>query len=139
LADAAVRGPKRWLVKFFSLFKGWDFVSIESMTTKRSQERFSHFKLPQNFPVINYVGIPLSGNMTKLAKGGYEDLRREGPNDGLMLITDEIFPGGITVVELGLDHYFQDEEIDLKTAALAQCVINFLEAEKRDITPSGSP
>jgi hypothetical protein len=139
LADAAVRGPKRWLVKFFTLFKGWDFASIESMTTKRSRERFSHFKLPQNFLVINYVGIPLSGNITKLAKDGYEDLRREGPNDGLTLITDEIFPGGITVVELGLDHYFQDEEIDLKTAGLAQCVINNLEAEKRDITQSGSP
>jgi hypothetical protein len=138
LADAAVRGPKRWLVKFLTLFKGWDFASIESMTTKRSRERFSHFKLPQNFLVINYVGIPLSGDITKLAKDGYEDLHREGPNDGLTLITDEIFPGGITVVELGLDHYFQDEEIDLKTAALAQIVINCLEAEKREINRSSS-
>jgi hypothetical protein len=44
----------------------------------------------------------------------------------------EIFPGGITIVELGLDHYFQDKEIDLKTAALAQTVITRLESKHEE-------
>jgi hypothetical protein len=127
LADAAVRGPKRWLVKLATFAKRWDFASIESMTTYRSRARFRTLQIPKHVLVINYVGIPLSGDMTKLAKDGYEDLRREGPNDGLTLITDEIFPGGMTVVELGLDHYFQDKEIDLKTVALAQTIIHYLE------------
>ncbi len=129
LADAAVRGPKRWLVKLVTFAKRWDFASIESMTTYRSRARFSTLQIPKHVLVINYVGIPLSGDITKLAKDGYEDLRREGPNDGLTLITDEIFPGGMTVVELGLDHYFQDKEIDLKTAALAQTIIHHLESQ----------
>jgi hypothetical protein len=132
LADAAVRGPKRWLVKFVTFAKGWDFASIESMTTHRSRARFNRLYIPQSILVINYVGIPLSGDITKLAKDGYEDLRGEGPNDGLTLITDEIFPGGITIVEQGLDHYFQDKEIDLKTAALAQTIITRLEAKRQE-------
>jgi hypothetical protein len=127
-----VRGPKRWLVKFVTFAKGWDFASIESMTTHRSRARFNRLYIPQSILVINYVGIPLSGDITKLAKDGYEDLRGEGPNDGLTLITDEIFPGGITIVEQGLDHYFQDKEIDLKTAALAQTIITRLEAKRQE-------
>jgi hypothetical protein len=123
LADAAVRGPKRWLTKLITFAEGWDFASIESMTTHRSRARFNRLRIPPSILVINYVGIPLSGDVTKLAKEGYEDLCREGPNDGLALIADEIFPGGVTIVELGLDHYFQDREIDLKTAALAKTIM----------------
>jgi len=130
IADSAVRWPKQWLVKIYLFFKGWDFDSVESMTTKRSHERLKRVHLPSDILYLNYVGIPLSGHITKRAKGRYADLRTLGPNDGLTLITDEIIPNSVTIAELGLDHYYLDPEIDLKTVALAQLVINHLEKSK---------
>ncbi len=130
LADSAVRWPKQWLVRMFLFFKGWDFDSVESMTTKSSRQRFNRVNLPSDVLYLNYVGIPLSGHITKRAKDGYLDLRKLGPNDGLTLITDEIIPNSVTIAELGLDHYYLDPEIDLKTVALAQLVINHLEESK---------
>ncbi len=130
LADSAVRWPKRWLVKLFLLFKGWDYDSIESMTVKRSHERITRVNIAAHIFCLNYAGIPLSGHITKRAKGGYMDLRKRGPNDGLTLITDELIPNSVTIAEIGLDHFYLDPEIDLKTVALARLVINHLEGSK---------
>ena len=130
LADSAVRWPKRWLVKLFLLFKGWDYDSIESMTVKRSHERITRVNIAAHIFCLNYAGIPLSGHITKRAKGGYMDLRKHGPNDGLTLITDELIPNSVTIAEIGLDHFYLDPEIDLKTVALARLVINHLEGSK---------
>jgi hypothetical protein len=101
------------------------------MTTKRSRARFNLFNVPEHILVVNYIGIPLSGDITKRARDGYLVLRSEGPNDGLTLITDEIAPGSITIAELGLDHYFLYPEIDLKTVAMTQTIINYLESQKQ--------
>jgi hypothetical protein len=130
LADSAVRWPKRWLIKLFLLFKGWDYDSIESMTVKRSHERITRANIAAHIFCLNYAGIPLSGHITKRAKSGYRDLRKQGPNDGLTLITDELIPNSVTIAEIGLDHFYLDPEIDLKTAALARLVINHLEGSK---------
>jgi len=127
LADSAVRWPKRWLVKFFLLFKGWDYDSIESMTVKRSVERLAGVDIPAHIFCLNYAGIPLSGHITKRARDGYMDLRKYGPNDGLTLLVDELVPSGVTIADLGLDHFYDDPEIDLKTVVLAQLVIENLE------------
>jgi hypothetical protein len=130
LADSAVRWPKRWLVKLFLLFKGWDYDSIESMTVKQSQERITRVNIAEHIFCLNYAGIPLSGHITKRAKDGYMDLRKHGPNDGLTLITDELIPHRTTIAEIGLDHFYLDPEIDLKTVALARLVVNHLEDSK---------
>ena len=130
LADSAVRWPKRWLVKLFLLFKGWDYDSIESMTVMRSHERITRLNIAAHIFCLNYAGIPLSGHITKRAKGGYMDLRKHGPNDGLTLITDELIPNSVMIAEIGLDHFYLDPEIDLKTVALARLVINHLEGSK---------
>jgi hypothetical protein len=127
LADWALRWPKRWFVQLLFAFKGWDVQSARSITTPRSRERFCRSRIPKHILVINYIGIPLSGHITKRAKNNYRALRIHGPNDGLSLLSDEIVPDAITVVELGLDHYYLSPEIDMKAAALAYTVINQLE------------
>ncbi len=127
LADAAVRWPKRWLVKLFLLFKGWDYDSVESMTVERTQKRLAGVNIPAHIFCLNYAGIPLSGHITKRARDGYMDLRKHGPNDGLTLLADELVPNSVTIVEPGLDHFYRDPEIGLKTVALARHVINHLE------------
>jgi hypothetical protein len=126
LADAALEWPKRGLVHLISWWKGWDLASIESITTRKSQARFREFALPKQVLVINYIGIPLSGNISRRAVDGYRELRVQGPNDGLTLIPDEIAPHSITIVELGLDHFLLAPDIDLRTGALTYSLMHLL-------------
>ncbi len=127
LADWALRWPKRWFVQLLFAFKGWGTQGAGSLTTARSRERFCRWQIPKHILVINYVGLPLSGHITKRAQNNYRALRIHGPNDGLSLLSDELVPDAITVVELGLDHYYLSPEIDMKAAALAYTVIDHLE------------
>jgi hypothetical protein len=75
---------------------------------------------------VNYVPLPLSGDVTERARSGYESMRQLGPNDGLALTTDEILPGGITILEAGLDHFMKAPDIDRRTAALVRLVVRKL-------------
>ncbi|MGH7826721.1 MAG: hypothetical protein ACREQ7_16305 [Candidatus Binatia bacterium] len=103
-----------------------DVAGVESLTTKRSRERFGTFRIPEHVLVVNYMGIPLTGNISSLARTGFLELRNHGPNDGLSLLPDLIFPGGLTLAELGRDHFLLDEQIDVTTVALAVTVIRWL-------------
>ena len=73
--------------------------------------------------VVNFVGVPLSGDIVEGAEFGYSVTKRVGPNDGLTPIIDEIAHGGVTVVQVGLDHYYRDPALDVKTVALALTVL----------------
>lgn len=127
LADKALTWPTCWFVKLF-VISGDSFDGIESMATLRSAERADRVTLPPDIIVMNYVGIPLSGQVTERARLGYSLLREDGPNDGLTHIVDEIPAASITVSEIGLDHFFNDPEIHIKTVALANTVVRLLEA-----------
>jgi len=125
LADASIRWPNRWVTKIILFFRNWDYDSIESMTIERSRERFREIKLPGETFCVNYVGIPLSGNITKRGKGGYLSARAEGPNDGMTLLVDALMPDCLTIPMLGIDHYF-GQEMDVKTIALSRTVMRYL-------------
>lgn len=129
LADRALTWPTRWFVKLF-IINGDSFDGIESMATLRSAERADRITLPSDIIVMNYVGIPLSGQVTERARLGYSLLREEGPNDGLTQIVDEIPVASITVPEIGLDHFFNDPEIHIKTIALTNTVVRLVEAHR---------
>ncbi|MEN8130995.1 MAG: hypothetical protein ABFS45_12535 [Pseudomonadota bacterium] len=128
VADSAMRWPKRWLAKTYFLFKGWDFASVVSMTTQRSRVRWEQLKIPRHMLTINYIGIPLSGDVTVLARDRYMKMRKHGPNDGLTLIADAIAPNSVTLAQMGLDHFFLDPEIDIKAMALIRTLIHYLGA-----------
>jgi hypothetical protein len=102
-------------------------AGVESLGTARSRERFKGFRIPPHILVINYIGIPLSGSISMLARGGFSQLRAHGPNDGLSLLPDLIIPNGVTLAELGRDHFLLDDRIDVSTIALTVTVINYLE------------
>jgi hypothetical protein len=102
-------------------------AGIESLTVERSRQRFGSFGLPEHLVVVNYIGIPLSGSISSLARPGYLDLRKHGPNDGLSLLSDLIVPGGITLTELGRDHFLLDDDIDARTVALAITLVKWLD------------
>lgn len=127
LADRALTWPTRWYVKLF-VIAGRSFDGIESLVTSTSIERARRTRLPPPLLIVNYVGIPLSGQVSERARTGYALLRAEGPNDGLTPILDEIMPGGIIIPELGLDHFYNDPDMPIKTVALARTVIRLIEA-----------
>lgn len=121
--------PVNWFARFFVWLQDWDWEAVESMAPARSRARFARLRLPPHLLTLNYIGIPLSGSVTPLARDNYYALRRQGPNDGLTLITDALAPDGATIAALGRDHYLaEDPELDLTTLALAQTLIVMLES-----------
>ena len=104
-----------------------DPAGRESITTSRSRQRFASFRIPEHVLVVNYFGIPVSGSISFLARRGFFPLRKYGPNDGIVLLSDMIFPRGVTLAELGSDHFILNKDSDIKTLALAISVIRWLE------------
>lgn len=104
-----------------------DIAGVASLTTERSRERFHDFRIPEHLLTVNYIGIPLTGSISSWGRTGFLRLRHHGPNDGLSLLSDLIVPSGLTLAEVGRDHFLLDEQIDVKTVALAITVIDWLE------------
>ena len=104
-----------------------DMAGVESMGTARSRRRFAAFRIPDHVLVVNYIGVPLLGSVSMLASKGFFHLRAFGPNDGLALLPDLIVPGGVTLAEVGHDHFLFDEEVDVTTVAMTITVIEHLE------------
>lgn len=126
LVDFFEAPPQRVLLDVYAWVKGWDREAIPSMGTAQSRQRFSRLRLSPDILVINYVGVPLSGQLSRFSGAGYRMLRPDGPNDGLVLVADVIAPGSLSVVALGSDHYFaEDPAIDRKTVALMRLVLDY--------------
>lgn len=115
-----------------------DIAGVESLTTVRSRERFLAFRIPEHVLVVNYIGIPLTGSLSSWARSGFWELKNYGPNDGLSLLSDLIIPHGLTLAELGRDHFLLDEQIDVRTVALAITVIQWLQNSAEKLTDQNS-
>jgi hypothetical protein len=118
-----------------------DPAGPESLSVARSRQRFQSFHVPDHILVVNYFGIPTIGSISFLASRGYFPLRKHGPNDGLVLLADMIFPGGITVFQLGSDHIKLNDHIDVNSVALAITVVEWLENKNHPMpsAPENSP
>lgn len=124
LADLATTWPMSWLAAAYFAWRDQPpGASVTSLRTDRSSARLERQRLPDGLRIVNLVGIPLSGQIGPHARFGYARLARHGPNDALTPIADILAHGGVTIAEIGLDHYFADPEIDLKTAAIAVLVV----------------
>src|SRR5262245_40672339 len=104
-----------------------DAAGKESLTTAWARQRFNSFHIPELVLVVNYVGIPVTGSVSFFARRGFLFLRKLGPNDGITLVADTIIPGGVTVADLGNDHFMRGRPVDITSVALALTVIRWLE------------
>jgi len=111
-----------------------NLAGVDSLTTKRSRERFETLRIPAHVLVVNYLGIPLTGSLSSWSRPGFSHLRNFGPNDGFLLLSDMIFPDGVTLAELGRDHFLLDERDDATTAAFAITLIRWLESQNPKIS-----
>jgi hypothetical protein len=126
LADRVTGWPKSWLARVVLRYSGIDPRSLPGMTTTASRDRMKEITLPLHIFVLQFVGAPLSGDIANDVRDRYIQLRKYGPNDGLTLLADELVPHGVTIIEPGLDHFYRDPEIDLKSLALANIVADEL-------------
>ncbi|MDH3443502.1 MAG: hypothetical protein OEN50_06225 [Deltaproteobacteria bacterium] len=111
-------------------------AGVESLTTAHSRQRFRNFRVPKDIFVVNYIGIPVSGSVSSLARSGYLQLQSQGPNDGLSLLSDLILPGRLTLADLGRDHFLLDDDLDIRTLALTIAIIGWLENDQSKVLSS---
>jgi hypothetical protein len=124
LADRVIGWPKSWLARIMFSAQGIRFQSVPGLTTASSRERLGEIRLPPHILIVQFIGVPLSGDIAGDVRWRYRQLRRYGPNDGLTLLADELLPGGFTILEPGLDHYYEDPDINLKSLALPNVIVN---------------
>jgi hypothetical protein len=123
LIDTFSNGPGSLVLRAYAFLNGWDMDDVESMSAARSHARLATTMLPKDLVVINYIGIPFSGDISSRVSFFYSLLREHGPNDGLTLVTDPVLPGTHTIVALGQDHFFADDpELESRTLALTAVV-----------------
>jgi len=110
-----------------------DVAGEESLTTQRGRRRFDSFHIPKHVLVVNYLGIPVTGTISFWGQRGFNLLRKHGPNDGVSLLSDMIFPGGVTLADLKNDHFMRGKPLDITTVALAISAIRWLEHPGREL------
>jgi len=106
LADSALSVPVKWLARGIFFLSRWNWDALESLETGRSRRRLETLHMPQSVTVLNVVAVPVSGSVGSLVYPGYQVLTSHGPNDGVVLIADTVWPGGISIGALGADHLF---------------------------------
>lgn len=112
------------------LWKGWDRDAIVELGTTRGRERFSRLRLDPSIRVVNYLAVPLSGQVGRYARSNYPVLAAEGPNDGLTLLADALVPGSLTILAFGRDHFVaEDPLIEAKSVALMKVMVRVAEGD----------
>ncbi len=114
-----------------------DPAGTASMSAAESKQRFKSFHVPERIFIVNLMGIPMSGNVGFKASFGYFPMRKHGPNDGFVLLADTIYPGGVTLAELGMDHFIL-YNVEALTVALVSTIIRWLE-NPADTTTAAAP
>jgi hypothetical protein len=136
LADTALRPPAAWFARLAFWLTGWHWDGLASMGTERSRRRLERAVVPESVAVVNLVAIPVSGSVSYKVAPSYEMLRDLGPNDGVVLLTDTLWPAGATIVALGEDHLLGS----LKTEAYSLALLRVLDfAVRRHGGPTPRP
>lgn len=129
-ADFFMWWPIRWFTKLEGGRRKWPYESIQSMSVQFRKERFKDVRLPKGLFTLNYLSIPLSGDISPFASAVYRLLRPKGPNDGSTLILDSIAPNSASLLSIGTDHFVSfDPLAHYKTAAIARTVVKKLNDE----------
>ena len=122
LADDAVSPPNSWVTRSIFWFTGWRWDGLTSMTTEQSRKRLEGARLPDSIVVLNLVAVPVSGTVGAKLSWTYRTLRRHGPNDGVVLLADAVWPGGTNLVALGADHFLTPLQDDAYGLALLRAL-----------------
>jgi hypothetical protein len=124
LADKTRSGIEYWPLRLYGFFKGFDVPAVlDSLSVQKSLERFQRQRIPRHIYILHYVSIPFSGSVIDEVRDPYMYLKKFGPNDGIVLLSEQILRNGHVVLAVGFDHWFRDPRIDIKTLALTGIVL----------------
>lgn len=137
LADHGTRWPLCWWVQL-AVLPDASFDGVESLTTEASRARARTVQLPPTLRVVNYLGIPLSGQVSARARLGYRLLREFGPNDGLTTLRGAIADPGTTLAEFGVDHFMSLDDLEIRIVALARALVQSTGVAGANAAPSGN-
>ena len=128
LLDWLQRFPQRVVFDTVVWAQAWRHDSFESLTTRVLRERFEQLAIPADIEVFNYISMSLSGDISAFGWDKYLLMRSDGPNDGLSLLPDLLFPEGRTIVSPKGDHFFaEDPLIEQKSAALVLTILESID------------
>ena len=139
LLDWFQRYPQRVVLDAVVWAQNWRHDSFESLTNRVLRERFARLSVPDDIRVFNYISMSLSGDISRFGWDKYLLMRSDGPNDGLSLLPDLLFPQGLTIVSPKGDHFFaEDPLIKQKTVALVLTVLESIDGPPRAMNPPES-
>ena len=127
MADKGSQWPWTWFTKYVVIY-GHSLDGVRSLKTELRAAIMEKVSIPPAVEVVNYVGIPMESQVNPRSLG-FGMMKDTGPSDGSTYILDAMYPGGITLVEMGIDHYFTHPHIDTKTLALAITLSEMIAAE----------
>jgi hypothetical protein len=135
LADRALSPEVCWLTQIKFGLEGFDLEGAKSMRTKRAGSAFDALSFPSHVRIVSFIPTPLSGHITGRGDFGYACMRSHGPNDGLVLLADELIPGAAPFLAVGVDHFLEHPDRILWTAAMFRVLMQELAAPARDSQP----
>ena len=128
LLDWFQKFPQRVVLDAVVWAQGWRHESFESLTNRVLRERFEQLLIPKEIQVFNYISMSLSGDISDFGWDKYLLMRSDGPNDGLSLLPDLLFPEGRTIVSPKGDHFFaEDPLIEQKSVALVLTILESID------------
>jgi hypothetical protein len=122
LADIAGQPPTSWIARGIFWFKGWNWAGLTSMQTEPSRKRLAGARMPEAIAVVNVIAVTLSRSVGDILYPSYHFMLSQGPNDGVVLLTDTVWPGGANIAVLGADHLLELREYDAQVLALMRAV-----------------
>ena len=122
-ADWALNPTVCWFSQLNLGVQGFDLEGALSLQTSRRRPHFANLRFPDHLLLVSYVPVPLSSGISDEGAFGYSRMRDLGPNDGLTLLVDQLLPGGLTIVEPGVDHYFVHPDRELRSLALMEVLV----------------
>jgi len=87
------------------------------MSYNRCKEAYKNLKIPENITIINVVAIPLGEQKKQIQNLPF-------PNDGFSFLADTIVKNGVVVLEVGVNHFFKDVNLNTRMVALLQYIVN---------------
>ena len=71
-------------------------VRTTRQNDRGSRSRFARLDTGSGILVVNYLGVPLSGQLSRFSRDQYPILSSDGPNDGLTMLADAIALNSLT-------------------------------------------
>jgi len=134
VAEYYLKGFNSWYTKFALMLMGTNADFLKDISCEKSRLRFDSLHFPVHLPILHYVGAPLSSQVGRIVRKSHRRLSAYGPNDGFVLLADQLTAEGVVITDLGLDHFYKDQQSDNKMVALIYTIIQLIDQNESTFT-----